>query len=267
MPEPRTDCIDCGTSIMQRIATRLEGRCVRCSSKAKAIPPQDFQLPHDLAARVAALHANHEYYREMTWQHGTNFTHEFLNKKEETQKLYLEWFPRLRAFADQCRIDYPLPTDESLSNSERAQQQIYQDKFGHGMQALGREMSVTICCMPALAISIADRLWPRNNIHTILLTRDEKEQWNEMYTHPEGSFEWFSQYSWHVDTSPEQKIVLSDDYTITQWEPEDIPQNEQPWLVSVSQWHGPLSAAGHTELWTWNGSQARFIKKVSDWVS
>lgn len=267
MPEPTTNCIDCGISIMQRTANRLQGRCVHCSHKAKAIPPHGFQLPDDLATRITSLNENHEYYRHMAWQHDTDFVHAFLNKEEERRRLYHQWLPRLQAFAEQCRIDQQLPNDDLLSNEERGQQQIYQKLFTHDPPQSGHERNAVLYTMPTIAMLVAHRLWPHLNHHTIILTLAETERWNNIYTPPEDCWEWYSHYTWDIDTAPAQRIELFNDHNTNQWESEDFPDNEQPWLVSASQYHGPLAAAGHTELWSWNGSQARFIKDVSSWVS
>jgi hypothetical protein len=267
MGESKTQCADCGAAILQRTADRHDGRCVPCHRKAAAIPPPAFQLPRDLAERLAALTEDSAHFREMAWQHGADFVHGIIDKLEERNRLYREWSPRLRAFADKCREDQPPPADESLSNRERAQQRIYEEKFTLIRPVPGRDMSVAICSMPLIAIPVAQRIWPRDDGRTVLLTAEEEAQWNEVYPHRESSCQWFARFWWSIDDSPEREFSLSEGRTCVRWDEKDVQEGENPWLVIVGHCYGPLAGAGHIELSSWNGTEAKFIKNVSNWIS
>src|SRR5215469_6994086 len=111
MSEPKTRCVDCGRAILQRTADRHDGRCKLCY---RPVPPQDFQLPLDLAERVAALKEDPAHFRETAWQHGADYVHGYLDCIEERNRLSRQWSPQLRAFAAKCREDQPPPGEESL---------------------------------------------------------------------------------------------------------------------------------------------------------
>ena len=244
MSEAKTRCVDCGRAILQRTADRRGGRCVPCDNKAAAIPPPAFQLPRDIAERVAALKEDPAHFRETVWQHGADFVHGYLDRIEERNRLYRQWSPQLRAFAAKCREDQPPPGEESLSNSERAKQRVYEEKFNFNSPEIGRGVTVVICSMPLIAIPVAQRLWPQANDRRVILTPEEEARWNEMYLHPKGAIPWFSRFWWSID---------------------DSPKGEHRWVVNVGQTFNG-SGCGHTELWSWNGRQAKFIRVLSNWL-
>ena len=121
--------------------------------------------------------------------------------------------------------------------------------------------------MPLLAIPVARRLWPRDDGRIVLLTHEEEGKWDKMYLHPAGSVQWFARFWWAIDASPEREVSLTEGRTFAQWVEKDVQDGEQPWLVKVGHSYGPLAGAGYTELWSWNGSEAKFIKTVSNWIS
>jgi hypothetical protein len=121
--------------------------------------------------------------------------------------------------------------------------------------------------MPLLAFPVAQRLWSRDDGRIVLLTPEEERQWDEIYSHPEDSFQWYARFWWIVDDSPEQEFSLSESRPFAWWEEKDMQEGENAWLVTVGQSYGPLAGAGHVELWSWNGTEAKFIKKLASWIS
>ena len=103
MSEAKTKCTTCSSTILQRTADRNNGLCAPCHAKAAAIPPSEFEIPSDIAERLAALNEDPAWFREMVWRDGVDFVHGFIDKREERNELYRKWSPRLRAFADECR--------------------------------------------------------------------------------------------------------------------------------------------------------------------
>ena len=94
------------------------------------------------------------------------------------------------AFADQCRADQPVPSENSLSDSDRAKQQIYEANIKND-ECLPQKLThnkVTICGMPLVAISVAQWLWPGEDDNTIILTPEEQSKWDEIYSHPKDTF-------------------------------------------------------------------------------
>ncbi len=267
MSESKTKCTDCGADILQRTADIHNGRCAPCHRKAAAIPPDGFEVPPDLAERLVALNLDSEDFRQLTWQNGADFIHAFIGKLEERRELYREWSPRLRAFADECRKTQPNPTYDSLSSCDREKQRICEAILNRPM--LVADMTMALCCMPLIAIPIAQRLWPRDDDRRVMLTPREESSWNEVYLHPEGAFEWLARFWWNIDDSPECKLSPKNpwDRLLIWWDETDLQAGESPWLVTVGSYYGPLAGAGHQELWSWDGKKTKFVKNIINWRS
>ena len=98
-------------------------------------------------------------YRELAWREGTEFVNGFLDKLVEQDRLFHTWSPKLREFAERCRLARPLPDEGSLQLRERAKLPIYQGKIHAAEQLPGRKRNtVVICRLPLIAIPIAIRL-------------------------------------------------------------------------------------------------------------
>jgi len=267
MSEPRTKCTECGATILQSTADRYAGRCRGCHIQAAAIPPSSFQLAENLAQRLAALNEDPASFREMAWQQGPDFVNGFIDKLEERNRLRREWSPRLLAFAHKCRVEHPPPVSESLNVCERAMQGVYEVILNQNGPLIGLKLRISICSMPLIAIPVAQRLWPEHEDRIVLLTDEEETQWTKLYSHPEGSFEWYQHYWWSIDDSPEREFSLPDGQRCVLWDLKDVSEGENPWLVRIGYYGGPLTSYGHVELWTWNGRESKFIKKGMHWVS
>ncbi len=267
MSEPKTNCSDCGATILQRTADTHDGRCVPCHDKVAAIPPQDFELPSELTKRLAAFNMDPAFFRQIAWRDGVGFVHRFIEKLEERNELYRKWSPRLREFADECRKSRPLPSDSSLSSSDREKQRIFEAKLERPKMA--QDMTVAICRMPLIAMAIAQRVWPSDDEQTVVLTFEEKSRWDEIYSHPGGAFWWFAHFWWNIDDSREQEFPLTqpDGPEFLWWNDDDVPNAETPWLLTVGNLYGPLAGGGRRELWSWNGRRAKFLKNLDRWVN
>jgi hypothetical protein len=226
--------------------------------------PQDFELPSELAARVAAINEDLENYRFMAWRHGAEFTAGYIGRLEERYELYLAWAPRLRSFAAESRKAQPLPHTDSPTLCQLAQQRIYESKLDRPV--LAQANTVAICRMPLLAMPIAMNRWGHDDDHIVLLTPEEAIRWQEIYRHPEEAFPWISHFWWEIDDKPAREYSYSDE-TFVKWEEDALKAGEQPWLVAVGKQFGPLAGGGYSDLWAWNGQEARMIQNVEVWVS
>jgi hypothetical protein len=228
--------------------------------KMAIISPDDFEIPHDLAERLVSMGINPLVYRNIAWQNGIDFLSRHFDRISESNDLYLMWSPKLLAFTDQCRRDQPNPPENSLSYSDRAKQQIYEAKITNAERLPPARNTITICQMPLIAISVAQRLWPGEDENTVILTPEEKSKWNEIYSHPKDTFWWFVNYWWSIDDSPEQKFSFGERFTISNWEDNDVPEGNRPWLVHSGLRWGPLHGGIRTELWLWDGSNCKFVR-------
>ena len=185
MSEPTTQCVDCGCSILQSTADKRYGRCVICHHEAANTPPPGFEMPRDVADRLVAMNENPRDFLQRVWQwvrrHSVDSLHQYIDQLEERNHLYRGWLPRLRAFAHECRLELPPPLEDSLSNRERAKQEIYKAMLNK--PRVGR-MTAAICSMPLIAIPIAQRLWAGEDDRVVLLTPAERLQWGKVCSPP-----------------------------------------------------------------------------------
>ena len=170
--------------------------------------------------------------------------------------------PRLRAFANECRKAQPPPDADSLSNSDREKQRIYETKLSTHVLEPG--VLLALCCMPLIAIPIAQRLWPHNE-RNVFLTHEENKQWHDLHCHPDDPFQWWNDFTWNIHDSPERDFWMLPGFL--QDDKNDLKDGEVPWLVTVGHSSGPLFGSGHWELWSWDGTQAKFVNIHSNWVS
>ncbi len=257
---PQTRCVRCGRPVLQSKADKLDGLCGICHREDAAIPPDDVNIPHHLARRLVPMNENPLDYRKMAWRDGLDFLTHYIDKISERNELFEKWFPALLAVANQCLDNRPILPENWLSKVDRAKQQIYKTKISNAERPPPDRNKATICRMPLIAISVAQRLWPGKDEHTVILTPEEKSKWNEIYSHPKDTFWWFVNYWWSIDDSPNQKVSLGERITISNWDDNDVPEGNLPWLVhSGLQW-GPLYGGSKTERWLWDGNNCKFVR-------
>lgn len=267
MSEPKTQCTTCNATILVRTAERNKGLCAPCRLKADAIPPPGFEIPHDIAERAHILNEDPARIPEMVWRYGADCVRRQIDELEASHALYREWSPQLRALAANRCEEQRLPVDEALSARDRAKQQLYTEKLTRESPAPGREMSVAICAMPLLAIPVAQSLWAPLNDQTVILTPEEKARWDSTYTHPENADRWYTIHWWQILEVPERVLPKLTRTSIGDWNRATVPAGEHPWVVEEGHVYGPPIGHGYTELWSWDGRQARFIDTLSNWIS
>lgn len=258
MTEAQTTCTTCGKLIRQFTADRYQGLCVLCHRDAAAIPPYDFKLPRELLDRIEALGEDPDRYLRMTWQSGVPYTHGYLDKIEASDQLHDHWAPILRAFAKQCRVDAPLPSPAALAPRDLAKLPIYEALVRRSERVTpSRSSEALFCSIPLMAIPVVLRCWPGDDDRTVVLTPDEWNQWRKIYQHPDDAFWWFSHVWWRIDDPPDPDAPGMDGKKLA------LPEGETPWLVTSGILMGPMSGGSTSELWSWNGTSARFVKRVS----
>jgi hypothetical protein len=124
--------------------------------------------------------------------------------------------------------------------------------------------------MPSLAIPVAQRLWPGEDDHSILLTPEEHSQWRQIYSHPERALWWFRNYWWSVDDRPAPSSQLDgqdlDNETASKrWVTGLLAKlglEKKVYLVKSGVQWGPLAGGEDVELWSWNGRNCKFNGKI-----
>jgi hypothetical protein len=151
---------------------------------------------------------------------------------------------------------------EALSEQDRAKLPIYEAKI-MGAERLRPKHGncVIVCSIPLIGIPVAQRLWPGEDSLAIILTPYELRRWREDYKHPQEAFWWWMDYSWAIEDRPNLKSFRCNKQDI------QLPHGESPWLVNSGLSWGPLAGGGTTELWSWNGREAKFIRDIERWIS
>ncbi len=218
-------------------------------------------IPPDLLERLALLGEKPELFSDIYKARGADFFVSFLRvyieQREEASSLYREWSPKLRAYANQCRSSNACPDSQALSEQDRAKLPIYESKIMKAERLRPKDgHCVIICSIPFVGVSVAQRLWPGEDSLSIILTPLELRQWWETYKHPEEAFWWWIDYWWKIEDRPNTKR--------SRFRKQDlqVPDGESPWLVTSGLRWGPLAGGATTELWSWNGREAKFVRDI-----
>src|SRR5262249_38875137 len=140
------------------------------------------KIPPDLLERLTRLGEKPEDFSHLYKARGADsfisVLRVYIEKSEECISLYREWSPKLRAYANQCRLSNPCPNLEALSEEDRAKLPIYEARI-IGAERLQRKDGncVTICSIPLIGIPVAQRLWPGEDSLSVILTPEESRRW------------------------------------------------------------------------------------------
>lgn len=240
---------------------------ILASSRGNALSPTGKDtapatIPPEILERLAALGEDLAQFPESIKNRGKEFFLSFLKlvieKREQQIALFREWSPKLREFTVSCRSHNPCPALESLTNSDRVKLSIYEEKISKAERLRPRRNTcVTICSIPLIGIPIALRMWPGNNGDTLILTPEELSQWCKIYKHPEEAHWWWIRYWWKIDDRPDPKSIRNRDKDLT------VPDGTTPWLAESGLRWGPMAGGSTTELWSWDGTQAKIVREVS----
>ncbi len=250
-------CQRCQAVVESSTAKKNDGLCARCYRSKMARPPRSFAIPARLAQRMAALGEDSDDYRLVAWREGPAFLDSYLSKLAQSRDLSNQWFPQLREFAAACRLSNPVPATESLPTRELAKLPIYDSLIRRAERLAGRsEHEVLICCLPVLAIPLAQGLWPGEVDRCVFLTPEELTQWHRIYHHPEDAFWWFIHYWWVVEDPPKPDSIWTRDGELT------VPHGADPWLVVSGLRWGDMAGGENAGLWSWDGRQATLVGPI-----
>jgi len=223
-------------------------------------------IPADLLERLVKLGESPEQFSDICKLWGSDYLIEFLQcyikRREETVTLYREWAPRLRAYAIECRTKNRPPDSGIFSEQDRAKLLVYETKIKLAERLQPKDgASVLICSIPLIGVPVAQRLWPGEDSLSVILTPEELKKWQGIYKHPEEAYTWWIDYWWTIEERPDPNAAICRGRNI------QVPQGESPWLVTSGLSWGPLAGDSTTELWSWNGSEARYVRNIAHLTS
>lgn len=194
------------------------------------------------------------------WQsEGEAFFWRFVQKEEKAVAEYQLWFPRLQAFAADCRRALPIPVVSDLPAVEQQQHRVLLGKMrefaGSGDRpcVLGRKPNqAAILSTPRVGLAAAQEVFGETG--AVILEESERERWfAEVYRPTEEAFWWYALAWWTLS----EELPAEDEERIRSSYP--IPAGSSYWvIVSGVQWGGLAGGANH-ELWQWDGTRAEFI--------
>ena len=199
------------------------------------------------------------FWRGLWQSEGESFFWVFVHKAEEATEQYRRWFPRLQAFAAECRQAVPVPTVESFSAVEREQYRILLAKMQEFVASedrrclLGRKPSqAAVVSTTRVGLAAAEQVFAGSG--TVLLQTEERERWfSEVCPVDHEAFWWFAFAWWSLS----EGLASYDAENIRGLYP--IPEGSSYWVVvSGVQW-GSLAGGANHELWRWDGQRAHFI--------
>jgi hypothetical protein len=212
-----------------------------------------------LAQLGYAGEADLEFWRELWQSEGESFFWFFLSKREKAAEEYRRWFPRLQAFAVECRRAVPVPTVESFSAVEREQYRVLLGKMQEFVASedrrciLGRKPNqAAIVSTTRVGLAAAEQVFAGSG--AVLLQEEERKRWfSEVYPIDPEAFWWYAFAWWSV----RERLAGEEEESICGHYPN--PEGGSDWIVvSGVQW-GSLAGGANHELWRWDGQRARFI--------
>jgi hypothetical protein len=194
------------------------------------------------------------HFREMAEAEGRGFVEGFLERLEEAAKEYERWFPRLQAFAAECRRVVPVPAVDQFTTAEREQHRILLEKM---REFVGSEDSRCVLArrpyqaaiLATMRVGLAAATEVFGESDAVILEESEKERWfREVYRRRPDAFWWYAFAWWTLREPTDEELVKLERPPLsgssTYWE-----------VVAGVQW-GSLAGGANHELWRWDGQRA-----------
>lgn len=184
----------------------------------------------------------------------------FLRKEEEAAEEYRRWYPRLQAFAAECRRVMPVPGVENFSGAEREQHRVLLAKMREFVASEDRRCvlarkphQAAILSTTRVGLPAAEEVFGGSG--AVILEESERERWlSEVYPVSHEAFRWYAFGWWTL----REGLASEDAARIRPHYP--IPDGCTYWVVTCGvQWAGLAGGANH-ELWRWDGERAEFIE-------
>lgn len=183
-----------------------------------------------------------------------------LKTLSESAELYNEWIPRLRALATRTGSQSHSPSPDSLSQRDLAKLAILESMIAKSEPPPRRFRHHAVMVVTSfLGMSIASRYWPGSDDRCLLLTREQLEHWNSIYDHPDQVLHWYSFFHFNIEDPPSQ--CWFDQYDLS------VPSKTEPWIVYTDRWIDHWQMGGEIDLWSWDGTQATFVRSIDSWDS
>jgi hypothetical protein len=214
--------------------------------------------------RLAALGVTGEparrFWRNLWQCEGESFFWGFIQREEEAAAEYCQWFPKLQAFAAECRRVLPAPLVSEFSAAEREQHRILfgkMRKFAADADPAcvqgSKANQAAIYSTTRIGLAAAHEVFGETG--AVVLEESERERWfAEVYRPTEEGFWWYTFAWWTL----REGLPKEDAARIRASHP--IPAGSLYWVVESGLLWGELAGSAIHELWQWDGTRAEFIE-------
>src|SRR5262245_42083699 len=196
------------------------------------------------------------FWQEIWQSEGESFFWGFIQKEEEAAEEYRHWFPRLQAFAADCRRAVPVPSVESFSVLEREQHRILLAKMREFAKSedsrcvfARKPHNAAVLSTTRVGLVAAEEVFGGSG--AVILLESEKERWfGEVYPVDYEKFWWYAFAWWTI----KEGLDAEEEIRIRQECP--IPDGSSYWMVVSGLAWGSLAGGANDELWRWDGEGA-----------
>jgi hypothetical protein len=197
------------------------------------------------------------HWEEMWQSAGESSFWDYLRKSEEVADEYRRWFPRLQAYARECRLVDPPLAIESYTAAEREQHRILLAKMQEFTTSEDRHCvfnrkphQAAILSTTRIGLPAAQAVFGGSG--AVILEESERERWfNEVYQPADDSFWWYAFAWWTVreGLEPEDEANMRQHYPIA--------EGSSYWLVVLGVHWGWLAGGKNSEYYQWDGIRAK----------
>jgi hypothetical protein len=207
--------------------------------------------------------ADLKFWRNLWESEGESFVWGFLRQEEQAAQEYRRWFPRLQAFAAECRRVAPVPKADALSVTEREQYRVLLAKVREFAGSDDCQCILTrkphqaaILSTTRAGLIAAEEVFGGSG--AVILEESERERWlSEVYPVNHEAFWWYA-FAWWTIKEGLSGLPGDDEASIRENYP--IPEGCSYWIVSSGVQWGSLAGGANHELWRWDGERAEFVE-------
>lgn len=185
--------------------------------------------------------------------------HCYLAEEEKAAEEYRHWFPRLLAFAAECRQAVPVPAVDDFSNAEREQYRVLLGKMQEFVESMDscilkrKPNQAAILATTRVGLAAAQEVF--GDTGAVILQQEEHKLWYSNVCPPDlEGFWWYSLAWWLL------RAGLSEEHAAFYHRAHLISEGSSYWEVECGLQWGSLAGGANHEIWQWDGQRAEFIE-------
>jgi hypothetical protein len=231
------------------------------------------KLPEEALLALAEVgvttDATHHIGAFVEWweQEGPEAFWSLVQRIRRRRDLAVTCFPKLLAYAAECRVRRPAPDWDSLTDAELEQIRLITESF---RELRSRERAFQpkatrpyVVTTTRVGLVALPTFLPDPSPYAVILLGDEFEEWQELIGEDNLTDPWWYEEWWsRVDVEPRDDR-LKDEYRID--DVAALRSGGQIWELSFGTASGCLAAVGHEQLFVWDGTTALKTEFESIW--